>query len=148
VRGSGSWQTETPEKAFDGHRDTDWNAGDYAPAWIERDLGAAKPLASITLFACQDIPGATVHEIWVSNEPIGNDRTKAKLVHTLKGETTNQQELKFDFPKDLSARYIEIRTTQSPTWIAWWEIEIRVREEKVVPLDPKKVVPLDPKADK
>jgi RNA polymerase sigma factor (sigma-70 family) len=136
VRASGVWQNEIPENAFDGKGDTDWNSGDYAPGWIERDLGAVKPLASITLFPCQDIPGGTVHEIWVSDEPIGNDRSKAKLVHTFKGETTNQQALKFDFPRDLSARHIEVRTTQSPTWIAWWEIEIRVRDEKVVPLDP------------
>ncbi len=136
VRASGTWKNETPEKAFDTQRDTDWNAGDYAPAWIERDLGATLPLSRITLFPCQNIAGMTIHEIWVSNEPIGDDRTKAKLVHTFKGHTTNQQALKFEFPKDLSARYIEIRTTQSPTWIAWWEIEIRVRDERVVPLDP------------
>jgi RNA polymerase sigma factor (sigma-70 family) len=135
VRASGSWATEIPENAFDGKHDTDWNAGDYAPAWIERDRGASLPLASIALFPCQDIPGATTHEVWVSNEPIGNDRSKAKLVHTFKGETTNLQALKFDFPKDLSARYVEVRTTQSPTWIAWWEVEIRVwKQGKVAPL--------------
>jgi hypothetical protein len=77
----------------------------------------------------------TVHEVWVSDEPIGNDRSKAKLVHTFKGQTANQQVLKFDFPKDLSARYVEIHTTASGSWIAWGEIEIRVREEKVLPLD-------------
>jgi RNA polymerase sigma factor (sigma-70 family) len=126
IRASSFWEKEVPENAFDGKHDTDWNAGDYAPAWIERDLGASLPLASITLFPCQDIPGPTTHEVWVSNEPIGNDRTKAKLVHTFKGETTNLQRLKFDFPKDLSARYVEVRTTQSPTWIAWWEVEVRV----------------------
>jgi RNA polymerase sigma factor (sigma-70 family) len=137
VRASGSWQTETPEKAFDCSYLTDWNAGDYAPAWIERDLGASRPLSSITLFPCQDVPGVTVHEVWVSDEPIGEDRAKARLVHTFKGHTTNKQVLKFDFPKDLSARYVEVRTTTSPTWIAWWEIEIRVRDEKIVLLDPE-----------
>jgi RNA polymerase sigma factor (sigma-70 family) len=138
VRASGSWQTEIPENAFDGKRDTDWNSGDYAPGWIERDLGACRSLSSIALFPAQDIPGETVHEVWVSSDPIGNDRTKAKLVHTFKGETTNNSPLKFDFPRDLSARYVQVCTTKSPTWISWWEIEIRVREpaqEKVVPLE-------------
>jgi RNA polymerase sigma factor (sigma-70 family) len=145
VRASGTWQNEIPENAFDGKRDTDWNAGDYAPSWIERDLGASLPLSSITLFPCQDIPGVTVHEVWVSNEPIGNDRTKAKLIHAFEEHTTNMQALKFDFPKGLSARYIEVRTTKSPTWIAWWEIEIRVRDEKVVPLGPQeKAAPTAP----
>jgi RNA polymerase sigma factor (sigma-70 family) len=142
VRASGSWATETPDKAFDGKRDTDWNSGTYAPAWIERDLGAYLPLASIALFPCQDIPGTTIHEVWVSYEPIGNDRTKAKLVHTFMGPTTNMQQLKYDFPKGLSARYVQVRSCTSPTWIAWWEVEIRVREQGQV-----KVVPLHPQAE-
>jgi hypothetical protein len=137
VRANGVWQNEIPENAFDGKGDSDWNSGDYAPGWIERDLGARKSLASITLVPCQDIPGLTIHEVWVSNEPIGNDRSKAKLVHTFKGETSNRQALNFDFPKDTTARYVLVRTTQSPTWIAWCQIEIRVREEKVVPLSPQ-----------
>jgi RNA polymerase sigma factor (sigma-70 family) len=137
VRANGVWQNEIPENAFDGKGDSDWNSGDYAPGWIERDLGTSKTLASITLVPCQDIPGPTIHEVWVSSEPIGNDRSKAKLVHTFKGETSNRQALKFDFPKDTTARYVLVRTTQSPTWIAWCQIEIRVREEKVVPLDPE-----------
>ncbi len=103
-------------------------------SWPGSDAIWAAPSHSpvLLLFVAQEtFAGAyTIHEIWVSNDPIGNDRKKAKLVHTFKGETTNLQALKFDFPKDMSARYIEVRTTQSPTWIAWWEIEIRVREEK------------------
>jgi uncharacterized protein (TIGR03067 family) len=149
VRASGTWGTETPEKAFDGNRDTDWNAGDYAPAWIERDLGTCRPLAGVTLVPCQDIAGVTVHEVWVSDDPIGHNRSKARLVHTFKGETTNQQALKYDFPKDLSARYVQVRSTQSPTWIAWWEVEIRVRERgqvKVVPLEPEPKPTRDDKA--
>ncbi|HJT32492.1 MAG TPA: hypothetical protein VJ783_10650 [Pirellulales bacterium] len=54
------------------------------------------------------------------------DRSKARLVHTFHGPTVNQQPLKFDFPKGLIARYAQVRTTQSPTWISWWEVEIRV----------------------
>jgi hypothetical protein len=138
VRASGSWQTEIPERAFDGKRDTDWNSGDYAPGWIERDLGCCRTLSSIALFPCQDIPGMTVHEVWVSSDPIGKDRKGAKLVHVFEGNTENYTPLKFDFPKDLTARYVQVRTTKSPTWIAWWEIEIRVRErgqEKVIPLE-------------
>jgi hypothetical protein len=111
--------------------------GRLGPGLDRTRPGGFRPLASITLFPCQDIPGVTVHEVWVSDAPIGNDRTKARLAHVFEGHTTNQQALKFDFPKGLSARYVEIGTTRSPTWIAWWEIEIRVRDEKVVPLDRK-----------
>jgi RNA polymerase sigma factor (sigma-70 family) len=124
----------TPEKAFDGNKDTWWGSGTYAPGWIERDLGASRPLAGITLVTSQTPACETAHEVWVSDEPIGNDRSRARLVHTFKGQTTNQQVLKFDFPRDLSARYVEIHTTASESWIGWGEIEIRVREEKVLPL--------------
>ena len=32
----------------------------------------------------------------------------------------------FAFPKDLFARYVQIRTTESPSWVSWWEVELRV----------------------
>jgi hypothetical protein len=137
ARASSSWEPNTtPDRAFDGNRSTYWNSGGYAPAWIEADLGAARPLAGIVLIPAQDIAGATTHEVWVSDEPIGDDRTKARLMHTFQGETKNEQSLKYDFPKGLSARYVQVRTTQSPTWIAWWEVEISVHERgqlQVVP---------------
>jgi hypothetical protein len=47
-------------------------------------------------------------------------------MHTFHGETTNAQRLNFEFPNEVTARYVQVRTTQSPTWIAWWEVEIRV----------------------
>jgi hypothetical protein len=127
VRASASWERLTPERAFDGDRGTDWNSGTYAPAWIEADLGTATPLADILLIPGQDIPGPTTHEVWLSDRPIGDDRKDARLAHTFQGDTTNRQELKFDFPKNTSARYVQVRTTRSPTWIDWYEVEIRAR---------------------
>jgi hypothetical protein len=122
--------------AFDNNRDTYWNS-DYAPQWIEKDLGAVVGLASIELIVAQTPAGATIHEVWVSNEPIGHDRSKAKLAHTFKGETADQQALRFDFPKDLSARYVQIFTTQSPSWIGWREVDIQVRKPGQVQGTPK-----------
>ncbi len=134
VRASSAWEGHptlsflpSPDKAFDGKQDTYWNSGGYAPAWIEADLGASRPLADVQLLVAQDIPGPTIHEVWVSNESIGDDRARAKRVHTFQGETKDKQWLRFDFPKDQSARYVQIHTTQSTTWIAWWEVEIHVR---------------------
>lgn len=88
-------------------------------------------LASILLRPGQDIEGETTHEIWVSDEPIGDDRSKARLVHTFHGRTSNHQPLKFDFSKGLNARYVQVRTTESPTWISWWEIEILVQTQGI-----------------
>jgi HEAT repeat protein len=69
---------------------------------------------------------ASATEVWVSDGPIGEDRAKAELVHTFDGPTRQLQELDCDFPKGLSARYVQIRTTQSPSWVAWVSIELRV----------------------
>lgn len=126
-----------------------WNSGDYAPGWVEADLGAPQRLDRITLVCCQDIAGATVHEIWVSDVPIGGersrlglllpgrapglpapageDRSKAKLVHTFRGETTQGQKLTFEFGPGTTARYVQVRTTQSPTWVGWESIDLQVR---------------------
>jgi RNA polymerase sigma factor (sigma-70 family) len=130
VRASSSWEPDhRPDKAFDGSGESYWNSGGHAPAWIEADLGASKPVATIRLKTVQDIPGPTVHEVWIADEPSGDDRAKAKLAHVFEGDTKNGQTLEFAFPKQMCARYVLVRTTQSPTWIAWCGVEIRTRDQ-------------------
>ena len=63
----------------------------------------------------------------MSDEPIGNDAAKARLVHTFKGETDTGQELKHTFAHGFAARYVQIRTTESPSWVAWDRIDLQVR---------------------
>ena len=127
ARASGTWTAEvTPDKPFDFDRPNTWNSGGFAPQWIEADVRASSQLAGIRLTVTQSPDGPTTHELWVSQEPIGEDHTRAKLVHTFDGPTQNLQALKFDFPNGLSARYVQIRTTQSPSWVAWVAIEVQV----------------------
>jgi hypothetical protein len=130
ARASHSLVGNTPDMAFDGDRNTMWNAGKFperAGQWIEADLGAVRQLGSLLLLTCQLPDGPTAHEIWVSTEPIGDDRAKGKLVHTFKRRTQNLEVLRFDFPQRLAGRYVQIRTTQSPSSVAWLEIEMGVR---------------------
>jgi hypothetical protein len=124
ARASNSWDAYTPERAFAGN--DMWNAGGYAPQWLEADLGGSAPLVRIELRTTQAPAGDTTHEIWVSSEPIGENRAKARLIHTFTGPTTDGQTLKFDFAKDTFARYVQVLTTQSPSWVAWGNIELRV----------------------
>jgi hypothetical protein len=131
ARASHSWDANTtPDKAIDGDRLTWWSAGNHpggAGLWIEVDVGRGRQLGDILLVTSQTPAGPTTHEIWVSTEPIGNDRTRARLVHTFKGHTRNGDVLRFDFPKRQLGRYVQIRTTHSPSWVAWAEIEVGVR---------------------
>jgi RNA polymerase sigma factor (sigma-70 family) len=127
VRASGSWDQHTPDRAFDGAADTMWNAGDYAPQWIEADLGSATRLDTLVLHMTQLPAGATTHEVWLSDEAIGADHARAKLVHTFHGHTDDNQRLALRFPRGLCARHVQIRTTRSPSWVAWLEVELRVQ---------------------
>ena len=129
VRASNIYEKSVPEKAFDGDPGTTWNSGGNAPQWIEADVGGLKKLVSILLLTdhSDKLTGETVHEIWVSDKPIGEDRTAATLVHTFKGQASDSRELKVSFPKEPLVRFVQIRTTQSPTWVAWREIDLRVR---------------------
>src|SRR5262249_13820257 len=85
TRASSSWDEHTPDHAFDGKHHTMWNAGDWAPHWIEADLGALTQLARIRLTAAQLPAGSTVHELWASTEPIGRNLASAKRIHTFRG---------------------------------------------------------------
>jgi hypothetical protein len=125
ARASATWNGNTPDKPFNGNQST-WNSGGPPPQWIEGDLGAPARLANLRLTVNQSPDGHTTHEVWVSNEPIGEERASAKLVHTFNGHTKQLQQLKFDFPKGLASRYVQIRTTQSPSWVAWVAIEVYV----------------------
>src|SRR5262249_58728224 len=69
ARASNTGENTTPEMAFDGDRSTVWNAGNYAPQWIEADLGASTRLARILLALSLLPAGETTHEIWVSQAP-------------------------------------------------------------------------------
>jgi Spy/CpxP family protein refolding chaperone len=137
VRASQTWAnpagvSHAPYKAIDGNRHTSWYAGEHAPPdgtgiWIEVDAMTVRQLGGLYLVTAQSPNGPTAHEIWVSAEPIGDDRTKAKLVHTFKGLTHEGDLLHLEFPNHLSGRYVQIRTTASPSWVAWTEIELGVR---------------------
>ena len=153
ARASSSWDMHTPSRAFDGDRNTIWNAGNYAPQWLEADLGTSMLLGSISLVVIQLPEGETTHEIWVSDEAIGGDcnpglrllldparphlatlqelqpmenpaANRAKLAHTFHGHTQDNQVLTFHFPKGMFARFVQIRTTQSPSWVAWVDVEL------------------------
>jgi HEAT repeat protein len=132
ARASSSWKADTtPDQAFDRDRTTMWSSGNYAPQWLEADLGAPTPLAGLSLTVSQTPAGPTTHEIWVSDEPIGDNLAKARRAHTFTGATDNTQVLEHTFPQGVVARYVQIRTTESPSWVAWVEVELRVPRNRL-----------------
>lgn len=120
VTASSSLPDSPPSNAVDGNLDTTWSAGTHPVQWIQVDLGEPKSVISIRLVIAQYPAGETVHQIWG-----GTDASKLALLHEFKGYTEDAGELEFKPSRSLSSlRYIKIVTTQSPSWVAWREVEI------------------------
>jgi hypothetical protein len=97
-----------------------WGAGDFAPQWIEIDLGQPVTVRLIRLLTSQTPAGRTVHEVRV-----GAQHGSLVLVHTFEGETRDLQVLEFKPEAPLeNVRYVRITTRSSPSWIGWREIEV------------------------
>ena len=124
VTASKTWGADySPWNVTDGNLSTAWNAGAYAPQWIEFDLGRAYSVRQISLQTEMAPPGNYRHQIWVGSSP-GNLR----LVHTFSGYGTDGQYFNFGFDtKSLgmgNVRYVRIVSEQSASWIAWKEISV------------------------
>ena len=125
--GSGMYERFVPLRAFDGEEmeaHQYWNSGDSAPQWVEVDLGRTEAVTRIRLVVAMLPDGDTTHEVWVSNEPIQADLSRAAKLHTFTGPTTDRQvlELKLEAPRVV--RYVQVRTTASPSWVAWMEVQV------------------------
>jgi hypothetical protein len=106
--------------AIDGDPNTFWNSGP-APQWLEIDLGKTYQVEAIELLIEQTPKGVTQHEILGADNRDGSWITLA----TFKGETGNHQRLRttWDQPRR-NVRYLKIQTLQSPSSVAWAEIEV------------------------
>lgn len=110
-----------PWRAVDGGTGTLWNSGDYAPQWIEIDLGGARPIGQISLLIAQLPEGETVHRVLGKARPDDPFR----LLHEFAGSTADGQRLEYAPPAPWeNVRFLRIETTQSPSWVAWREIEV------------------------
>lgn len=108
------------EQAVDGIFSTWWGAGDFAPQWIEIDLGAEYAVALIRLGISQDPAGDTRHQVW--GWGMGEE---ARLLYEFEGMTRDEQVLEYTPPEPWQGiQYIRIVTLASPSWVSWREIEV------------------------
>lgn len=113
-----------PTRAFDGDFVAMWNAGTYATQWVEVDLQFVQRITRVRMVTAQSPAGQTTHEVWFSVDPIRGSTANATRVHTFSGYTTSEQVLEISFSEPRYARHVQIRTTQSPSWIAWREVQV------------------------
>ncbi len=115
-----------PEGAVDGNLETFWGAGDFAPQWIEVDLGAPYGIAEIRMLT-EGSNGETVHRVLGKGPGTGGAYV---LLHTFSGFTTTLQWLTYTPPTPWSAvQFVRVETVgslsgESPSWISWREIEV------------------------
>lgn len=129
-----------PEMAVDGIDDQNqfnwWSSGDFPPQWIEIDLGAPATVEGIRLTVSQAPPGGTRHLVWGIQE----DGTSS-LLHEFSGSTDDAFVLEYAPEEPWEGiRRIRIETVESPSWVAWREIEVFGTAE--VP-PPPQAVPAD-----
>jgi hypothetical protein len=108
------------QAAVDGDLATLWSSGGGPPQWIEIDLGGPHSVRQINLTTSQYPAGETVHRL-LARGPGGN----LQLLHTFSGPTDDGQVLSFTPSQPIAAvQFIRVETTQSPSWVAWREIQV------------------------
>ena len=112
---------QTPDKAYDNDIETNWGSGNYAPQWIEFDLGKDRNIGRIEFVIDQWPAGFTNHQIWAKED---DDQSSFELIHEFNQYTEFGETLTFTATTDISAfRYFHIRTIESPSWVSWKEIK-------------------------
>ncbi len=129
VSGSGVGGGTRYAYAVDDNNNNYWTAGGYAPQYIDLDLGRPIALSKVRLLTSQSPAGLTTHEVYVGNAAPSADTSSLKRIWTLSGNTTDNQWLEkagdADDGKPVGlVRWIRVKTTASPSWIGWREIEL------------------------
>lgn len=129
VSGSGVGGGTRYAYAVDDNNNNYWTAGGYAPQYIDLDLGRPIALSKVRLLTSQSPAGLTTHEVYVGNAAPSADTSSLKKIWTLSGNTTDNQWLEktgdTDDGKPVGlVRWLRVKTTASPSWIGWREIEL------------------------
>ena len=106
-------------RAVDGDTSTFWSSGTTAAAspYVELDLGFDQTVSQVRLLTSQSPAGNTTHVI------TGRTSTGTTVsLGTITGFSYDDQWLTLDV--SATVRFVRIATTQSPSWIAWKEIQV------------------------
>jgi predicted amidohydrolase YtcJ len=102
--------------AVDGNPETGWGAGAGAEQWIEIDLGQHHEVNCVRLLVDQHPAGHTVHRVNGGSHPDPERQLGVLAAATEYGDW-------LELSGSWNIRYLRITTLESPSWIAWLEIE-------------------------
>ena len=106
--------------AIDGNLETAWSSQNHPSQWIAVALDDLYLVDRIDLVVAQAPPGPTTHVLWHDNG--SGVRTMSRRItdfHTEDGQT-----LTFEFEPPIPLAEILVQTLDSPSWIAWREINV------------------------
>ncbi len=119
---SGVYGNNVGTNVTDGNPATIWNSGGYPTQSIRLDLGRTYALGKVRLLVAQSPSGSTNHTIYAGQD-VNNLTQVAQIVRP----TSDGDWLEVDLTNTKlpgGARYVKVTTTQSPSWVAWKEIEV------------------------
>lgn len=122
TRVSSVWEGYGGSGAVDGDPGTLWNSGGGPPQWIEIDLGEAFDVAEIGMLTSQSPAGGTTHRVYGKGPGTGG---AFELLGEVSGQTDDSQSLQIvGQPYWPGIQVIRVETVNSPSWVAWREIEV------------------------
>ena len=121
VTASRSLPEEPPVQAVDDNEGTQWGAGESAVQWIQIDLQGIYRITKIQLLVAQYPNGLTIHRVQVR----ASDADAYQTVYEFNDSTGDNDWLFFrpEIPLE-NVGQIRIETIDSPSWVAWKEIQV------------------------
>jgi hypothetical protein len=121
ISASNSGAGASVANAVDGDPETAWNSGDGPRQWVRFEFDSPRQVSSIRLIVAQYPGGNTVHRIWG-----GLTEESVQLLHEFVGSTSDGQVLEYSWSTPAeNIKVLYVVTTESTSWVAWREIELR-----------------------
>lgn len=133
IEGTGPGKVDRAERAFDGSRCTHWNAGAFHPQAIRGAITDSAPISGVLLVPEMTPNGNATHVVELgANVFVAEAAWTSEALHFVA------------FDRPAPATSITVRSTASPSWIAWREIVPFTCERLVVPDDATEASPKTP----
>jgi predicted amidohydrolase YtcJ len=117
---------QNPTAAFDHDLKSSWSAGAHPPQWLQIDLLRDRPIAKIDLTISQFPGGQTIHQILGARN---GQNCALTLIKEFQGASEDGQILTYKPDEPDTLRFIRILSTESPSWVAWFEIGIQYADD-------------------
>ncbi len=105
--------------AVDQNLCTSWNAGALPPQSFGLDFGTSRPIRGVTLIPDMQPDGNVVHSIETSDD--GVTYTPRLAINQFMQKNGVYA---FDLGPGITARFVRVSTTSSPSWVGWFEVAV------------------------